>query len=192
MKFCLVGILIVGCAGCTMMSLERHTVAQTDSAVALRYHEVLDNLALIAKDPSALPSYASIFSGTIFVQDQGQLGSTNIWPFTGAVASGSIAGASSLNRQISQNWALDPISAPEKLEAMRAACQWAIGGPDQVTPESRKLLIRPDEAPLGRIVILASQIGWRCCRRDGSASGGSRMSPFALVTRPTSATPGCG
>lgn len=130
------------------MSLERHAVAQSDSAVEVRYQEVLDNLARIAHDPSALPSYASIFSGTIFVQDQGQVVSSNVLPYISS-NKGLAALNPSIQRQISQNWVLDPISAPEKLEALRAACQWAIGGPEHVTPYSMSLLIRPDQAPAG-------------------------------------------
>lgn len=149
MKRWMLGIVAVGCTGCTMMSLDRNTVAQSDSAVSLRYQEVLNNLALIAHDPSALPSYASIFSGTIFVQDQGQVILTNVFPFGRTTSIGSIAANPSVNRQLSQNWVLDPIVAPEKLEAIRAACQWAIGGPDRVYPGSRSLLIRPDQAPPG-------------------------------------------
>ena len=125
MKFCMLALAALGFTGCTMMSLERHTVAQADSAVDLRYREVLDNLALIAREPSALPSYASIFSGTIFVQDQGQLASTNIFPFVGAVSPGSIAGNASLNRQISQNWTLDPILAAGK--ARSDPCRMSMG-----------------------------------------------------------------
>ena len=149
MRFLLLAVALVGSAGCTMVSLERHTVSQVDSAVDLRYQEVLDNLALIAHDPSALPSYASIFSGTIFVQDQGQLVSTNIFPFTGAVAPGSISGNGSFNRQISQNWTLDPISAPEKIEAIRGCCQWVLGGPNSVPPASTSLLRNPHDEPPG-------------------------------------------
>lgn len=172
MRWWMMGILAIGCAGCTMMSLERNTVAQGESAVDLRYQEVLKNLALIAHDPSAVPSYASIFSGTLFVQDQGQLVSTNIFPFIGGLQSGSIAGNPSFNREISQNWLLDPIVAPEKLEAIRAACQWAIGGPDYVYPGSRSLLIRPDQAPPGqeRHFSVADRLaklppGWLCVGR---------------------------
>ena len=36
-------------SGCTMMSLERHTVAQVDTTTELRYREVMNNLAMIAK-----------------------------------------------------------------------------------------------------------------------------------------------
>jgi hypothetical protein len=105
----------------------------------------MDNLALIASNPSALPSYSSIFSGTAFVQDTGQLISTTILPY----AAGSEAVNPSINRQISQNWTLDPIMAPEKLEAMRAACQWVIGGPESVHKDSMTLLVSPANSPPG-------------------------------------------
>ena len=36
----LLAFLACGNTGCTMMSLERHTVAQTDSTIDLRYREV--------------------------------------------------------------------------------------------------------------------------------------------------------
>ena len=134
-------------SGCTMTSLERHTVAQVDTTTELRYREVMNNLAMIANDPSRLPNYTSIFSGTVFVQDTGQLLSTTTWPW--AVSLGSQATNPSVNRQISQNWTLDPVLVPEKLEAMRAACQWAIGGPGYVWPDSMSLLVRPDDAPPG-------------------------------------------
>jgi hypothetical protein len=128
-----------------MISLERHTVAQTDSAMDVRYREVMDNLALIASNPSALPSYATIYSGAAAVQDTGQLISTTTWPHS----VGSEALNPSLTRQITQNWVLDPLLDPEKIEAIRAACQWAIGGPDRVSKDSMSLLIRPDQAPRG-------------------------------------------
>jgi len=98
MRLWILGVVALVYCGCTMLSLERHTVAQNDSAMDMRYREVLENLALIARDPSALPSYASIFSRTIYVQDQGEFISTNIFPFIGAVNPGSIQANPSLNR----------------------------------------------------------------------------------------------
>lgn len=133
------------CTSCTMMSLKRHAVAQGNSATDLRYHEVMDNLAMIADDPTTLPSYASIFSGTAWVQDQGQQITTITWPRVfGAQAVNPM-----LNRQISQNWVLDTITSPEKVEAMRAACRWAIEGPEHIDKEGMSLLIRPELAEPG-------------------------------------------
>lgn len=56
-----------------MLSLERHSVAQADSAVDLRYREVMDNLAQNYADPSTLPRLVTIYSGIVSVQDTGTL-----------------------------------------------------------------------------------------------------------------------
>jgi hypothetical protein len=153
MKVWLLALLSCTCTGCTMMSLERHTLGQTESAIDLRYREVMHNLALIAADPSSLPSYASIFSGTVTVTDQQQVISTTIWQHMkgagGQEGFASQAANPSVNRQIIQNWNLDPLVVPEKLEVMRAACQWVIGGPEHVYRDSFPLLIGPDQAPVG-------------------------------------------
>lgn len=151
-RFWLLGFLICGNTGCTMMSLERHTVAQTDSTIDLRYHEIMDNLAMIAHNPSTLPAYASIYAGTIFVSDQAQVISMTNWqhmiPATKDGFASEMA-SPSVNRMINQNWAIDPVVGPEKLEAIRAACQWAIGGPEAVNKDSMTLLIRAEQAPPG-------------------------------------------
>jgi hypothetical protein len=145
-RFWLVGCAVLGCSGCTMTSLERHTVAQTDSAMDVRYRQALQNLALVANNRSALPSYASIYSGSASVQDTGQLVSTTTVPY---YTVGSEMLNPSVSRQITENWVLDPLLDPERMEAIRAACQWVLGGPGSVTPESMSLLIRPSQAPRG-------------------------------------------
>jgi hypothetical protein len=146
MRVGLLALAIGASAGCTMTSLKRHTVAQTDSAMDVRYREVMDNLALIANNPSALPSYASIYSGSAAVQDTGQLMSTTTLPY---YTVGSEVLNPSLTRQITENWVLDPLLDPERMEAIRAACQWALFGPGGVHKDSISLLIRPEEAPHG-------------------------------------------
>jgi len=149
MRPAVLGFVICFNAGCTTLSLERHTTAQVDSVSELRYREVLNNLAKVADDPSTLPSFVSLGSGTAFVEDQRQMATVTTWPFSVTEAVGSVAVTPSFNRQISQNWSLDPIIIPEKLEALRAACQWALGGPNYVKPESMTLLIRPQDASPG-------------------------------------------
>jgi hypothetical protein len=145
MKCWMLGFVAYACAGCTMMSLERHTVAQTDSAIDLRYREIMDNLALIAADPATLPNFVTIFSGTVSVQDTGQMVATPTWPFR----AGMVTASPSLNRQISQNWVLDPVIIPERLEAIRAALQWAVGGSESVDQDSIPLLLGPQQAQPG-------------------------------------------
>jgi hypothetical protein len=134
------------------MSLERHTVSQSGSAIDLRYREVMENLAQVSADRSTLPNFTTIFSGTAFVTDQGQLTAATTWPFSSTVKGGvgSFVGTPYLSRQVAENWELDPVLNPEQLEGMRAALQWAVGGGPQVlTPASYDLLINSSLAQPG-------------------------------------------
>lgn len=150
MKPFLIAALVLVQTGCTTTSLTRHSTRQVDSVADLRYQIILDNLALVADDPTNLPSFVGLGSGTVFVQDQGAAVTTIAWPYSaGLYSAGSVTVNPTVIRQVSQNWSLDPILIPEKLEAVRAACQWAVGGSDHLTPESMGLLIRPQDAPIG-------------------------------------------
>lgn len=138
----------VACAGCTMNALRRETLAQVDSSVDLRYRQAMDNLALIADDPTALPVYASIYAGTSTITDTGSIGETTIWQRAkGMNGFGSEALNPSVSRQIGQNWTVDPIVDPERLEVVRWACRWVVYGPQSVSPEGISLLARPDQVP---------------------------------------------
>jgi hypothetical protein len=147
----LVAMAASACTGCTMMSLERHTVSQMDSVVGLRYQEALNNLARVACDPWALPNFSSMFDGTITLTDMGSITSTTTWQhiLAAPVQNGfsSEAFNPSVSRTIVQDWSLDPIEVPEKLEAMRSCCQWEIYGPDSVRPQDRGLLAKSDGNP---------------------------------------------
>jgi hypothetical protein len=155
MRFGKVLILLCCGSGCTMMSLERHTAAQTASTGDLRYREVVDNLARCASNPSLLPCYASIYSGSAQVSDTQGLMATTTWqhviPVTATSKNGfaSQVGTPSEQRQIQLNWTLDPIVHTAKLEAMRACAKWVVWGPSRLTSEELSLLMSPDAAPPG-------------------------------------------
>ncbi|HLN33307.1 MAG TPA: hypothetical protein VK395_36605 [Gemmataceae bacterium] len=141
----LIAFLTVACHGCTTFSLNQHTLAQIQSNETVRRQEVLDNLAMIADDPYALPAYSSIFAGTITVSDTVGLGSVITWGIAmTALKDGfsSVTGSPSIIHQANQNWTLDPIVVPEKLEAIRAACKGALGY--SLTAHEVSLLDRPD------------------------------------------------
>jgi hypothetical protein len=114
----------------------------------LRYREVLDNLAMVAENPFALPAYSSIFSGSASVTDTAQLGSTTIWQHV--IGKGAPNGFASeaangqLSRTVVENWTLDSILIPEKLEAIRAACRYLIYR--QLDAYDQDLLICPPDA----------------------------------------------
>ncbi|HKI38556.1 MAG TPA: hypothetical protein VKA46_42300 [Gemmataceae bacterium] len=143
----------VGCTGCTTFSLEQHVIAQAASTSELRYREVLDNLAMVANDPYALPVYTSLFAGTAQVTDSAQVGATTQWQHVLRTAAGNQSGFASeaanpqASRMVLENWTLDPVVVPEKLEAMRCACQWVIYGPERACADCPGLLASPDQAP---------------------------------------------
>jgi hypothetical protein len=149
MRACIAILLCCG-SGCTMLSLERHTVAQSASTGDLRYREVMDNLAMSAANPSALPYYATIYSGSAQVSDTFGAISTTTWQHVvGKNGFGSEAFNPSEQRQIIENWTLDPVVYSAKLEAMRACAKWVLFGPNSLNEEEMSLLINPDAAPPG-------------------------------------------
>jgi hypothetical protein len=140
------------CTGCTTLALERHTLGQAKSVAELRYLEVLDNLALVAHDPAALPAYSSIFAGTAQVIDTSQFGSSPVWVAKGVMGT-TVAGFLSettspqFSRSVSENWSLDPLLAPEKIEALRCACRWVVYGPAMACSSCPGLLATPEQSP---------------------------------------------
>ncbi|HEY4308052.1 MAG TPA: hypothetical protein VGN12_01255 [Pirellulales bacterium] len=126
------------------MSLKRHTLSQQASPTDIRFQQVLDDLAMVARDPAALPAYASIFAGTAQITDTAQLpSSTTLGP--GAVGAQMLT--PQLQRTVFGNWTLDPINSPEKLEVIRCACQWIVYGPEFASRSGGNLLASPLQAP---------------------------------------------
>lgn len=113
--------------GCTHMSLERNTLNQISTISDLRYQEALDNLAVLASNPASLPFYSVISAGTTQVSDTGQLSSSTMWTRMGFDSENLGLQA---NRNLQENWTLDPVHDPEKLEAMRCASLWTLGAPE--------------------------------------------------------------
>jgi hypothetical protein len=130
-RWILGGLAIIASSGCIATSLERHTLRQSESLSDLRTQEVMNNLALVANNPYALPSYSSIYAGTSDITDLASVTSTTV-PAVRTLA-GTTFGTQLLDipfsRAIQQNWTLDPSIAPEKIRALRCACRWAVYGP---------------------------------------------------------------
>lgn len=135
MKKLLLPLLLIAVnGGCTTLSLERNTVYQAKSLTDLRYREVLDNLAMIANNPALLPAFSTFYAGTTDLTDTVQATSTSIWNRFPIKAGGTFTALGSqsldapLTRAVKQNWTLDPTIVPEKLVAMRSACQLVLFG----------------------------------------------------------------
>jgi len=141
---------LVTCGGCTTFSLERHAIRQAASISDLRYRETMNNLAMIADDPSFLPAFSTFYAGTTDITDAATASSSTVWTrfFVKAPRTITILGSQTadvpLTRAVRLNWTLDPTVVPEKLIAMRAACQWVIFGEECADPEGLGMLKQYD------------------------------------------------
>jgi hypothetical protein len=131
-----------------MTALERSSLSQTESITAMRYREVLEDFARTAQEPCALPAYASFYAGGVAVTDSASLGATTIWQHVVKMNGfGSQNANPGLSRQVGQNWTVDPVVDPEKLEAMRWCFRYVVYGRQSLGGDGVSLLARPDQVP---------------------------------------------
>ena len=125
-------LLALASIGCTSMSLKRQSLRHAESAVDLRYREVVENLAILAANPGMLPAFSTIYFGTTNVTDTIPFNANNAATVAklGAPTTYSFTMDFPLSRQVTQNWSLDPTVVPEKLRAIRCACWWMLYGPN--------------------------------------------------------------
>ena len=85
---------------------------------------------MISANPWTLPSYSSIYAGAIDIQDAVQIDGTSTWVHSLPSPSGFSQQTMDLptSRAMKGTLTLDPTIVPEKLRALRAACQWATLG----------------------------------------------------------------
>jgi hypothetical protein len=113
--------------GCTTFSLSRNTLDQMQSSGGCRDNMVLNCLATVAADPNALPSYAMYSAGAITVTDTiNPAYAATLAPLAYTTQAPSITGSRAPKGQ----WTIDPLVEFEKLEALHAACLWAVYGPE--------------------------------------------------------------
>lgn len=64
-------LVALGNSGCTHTALARRTVNQASTLTDLQYRQVLDNAAMFACNPDALPWHLKLVGGSVQVTDQG-------------------------------------------------------------------------------------------------------------------------
>jgi hypothetical protein len=144
-------VALCSLSGCTNFVLKQSTITHGESSMDLRYREVIENLAMIYANPYAIPSYVSIYSGTVDVNDSLKFTSATAWARTATKPAGYMTAFASQSmdvlgsRAVKDNWAMDPTIVPEKLRAMRAACRWVLFGPNCVGPDV--MLLKSYEPP---------------------------------------------
>ena len=119
--------LAVLACGCTHDELRRDTNNVEKTMADLRFQGILNNLAMMAHNPASLPNPIAVTTGFAQASDSGG-GKGNAvfnphglmtWQF----------GDASLSRQVTEQWALQPLHKPDKLRMMRCAFQVLLGSP---------------------------------------------------------------
>lgn len=125
--------------GCTHVALERRTVKQASTMTDLQYHQVVDNLAMFACNPHAMPWHAKVSGGVVSVTDEGNAG------FEAELASGISNEVKNLfkpavgaQRGILAQWSVEPATDPDDLELLAVAYRKAV---DPANPDVDKEIL---------------------------------------------------
>jgi hypothetical protein len=137
-----------GCA--TQASLRDNTVRTAATLTDLNYQQVLNNVAMFVANPAALPSVAVVNSGTVTVTDQKAYSTSATYsptlPFSqqggGALPILTLLFNPSVQRQLTENWTVTPVTDVDSLRRIRCAFQLLVlrGGQTSDCQNCRQLL----------------------------------------------------
>lgn len=126
----MLAMALVGLVGCTSVRLRQRTIHQASTLPDLQYQQVLDNLAMFAENPSALPWHINLREGTSQVTDSGSAGAlVDLGP--PAVTQPQIFGS----RTIVAQWGMSPVIDATELRLLRIAYRRAHGSPEMPSPD---------------------------------------------------------
>jgi hypothetical protein len=134
-------VLISSANGCaTHMALQKDTVRTTNTLTDLHYQQVLDNVARFHDDPDTVPSYAVATAGTVSIADTKGAGVSPTYaptlPFAsqggGALPILTLLFPFSVQRAVTENWSLTPITDADNLRRLRCAYRLLVMG--EATP----------------------------------------------------------
>lgn len=162
MRLTILGMAISALAqtGCTHMALERHTVRQAATITDVRYQQVMNNLALMARTPSAMPHYALVTGGLAQVDDNVSGTGSLMWGWMGGDMGSSSTSqmlGGTAQRTKSGNWSLDPLHEPERITAMRCVYQKVLGSEPKCGECDEYVRLFKLEADLAKMPT-----GWFC------------------------------
>jgi hypothetical protein len=111
--------------GCNSSQLRFTTLKLSRTVPDLQERQVLDNLARVARDPGNLPYYSVVSTGTANIMDTGSGGLSSLAVQHKVFPAGVLNANAS--RAVTGNWTLNTTISPDRLRAMRAAYQIALG-----------------------------------------------------------------
>jgi hypothetical protein len=103
--------------------LKRSTNQTQQTMSDLRYKHVLDNLAMMVRNPATVPNPVAINGGVVQISDNGSPTGNITWNPLGATGKTQYFLGLTGSRTISEQWSLTPLHNPEKLKLMRCAFQ---------------------------------------------------------------------
>lgn len=122
----ILGIVLV--TGCTHDHLRHGTLRTANTLPDLQYKQVLNNLAMFSENPSAIPYFAVVGTGTIQVTDRGQAATEFAWTSEMMEVMRERMLGFEAERQLAEQWEVAPVTSPDKLKAMRCLYQVAVTG----------------------------------------------------------------
>jgi hypothetical protein len=153
-------------AGCTALSLERHTANQAMTCADMRYQLVLRTLARTAANPGNLPSMGTMTDGQTTISDSLSFDAKTaldaVKGFTGETLNGSAS------RNPSLQWTIDPVHTPEQLRAAQAACRWVVTQTPPLADSYARQLLRDFGVEQDLWCLMCEFPGWLCvgCKKD--------------------------
>ena len=133
---------LVACSGCTTVSLEQYTANQSRTCGEGRDSMVLDCLAAVADDPNMLPSFSQYSQGITTVTDTVNVSQTITWAPLKYTAE--VLGLQAIRAPKGQ-WTVSPAVEYQQLEALQAACLWALFGPERAHKDYPEILGDPND-----------------------------------------------
>jgi hypothetical protein len=121
----LVPIVLAALTGCTATRLRQRTINQASTLTELQYQQVLNNLALFAGNPAALPWHVTLREGTTQITDSGNAGAAvDLGP-----PAETLPQAFASRTAVAQ-WGMSPVVDPTMLRLLRFAYRRAVGVPE--------------------------------------------------------------
>lgn len=111
-------------SGCAHTRLSRHSVKQARTLSDIQQQQVLENLALICSNPGALPHFATADGGGTRISDSANAGTRLSWNITTLTG---VTGDAGVSTNLQENWTLNPINDPVKLDLIRCVLLYATG-----------------------------------------------------------------
>ncbi len=121
--------LLIVCSGCTSLQLQRSTINQAGTLSDMQFQQVLNNLAMFAGNPSAIPWQIDIKNGGSQVADFGSAGlAGSFGRMMGSLAYGapSVIGS----RTVVEQWGTAPVTDDTELRLLQIAYRRAFGYQD--------------------------------------------------------------